>query len=115
MFSIGERLKKARESANLSKKEMGVILGVQDRTITNYETEKTPIPAIHLLKYAEHCNETANYLLTGERTDYEAMLKKQNDAISVIMEKYSQLYNSVSKNIAHSKIEGMDEIGKERK
>ena len=93
---------------------MGVILGVKDRTITNYETEKTAIPAIHLLKYAEHCNETSSYLLTGERTDYEAKLKKQDDAISLIMEKYSQLYNSVSKNIDHPQIEGVDEIKKEK-
>lgn len=113
MSIINERLRISRENAKITQEEMAKYCKVSLRSIGNYEKNGHPVDSAIILSYAEKCKESAAYLLTGERTDYEAKLKEQNGAISIIMEKYSQLYNSVSKNIDHPKTEGLDEIDKE--
>ena len=42
-FTMGERLRKARESAGVSEQEMAALLEVTDRTIRNYESDARPI------------------------------------------------------------------------
>jgi transcriptional regulator with XRE-family HTH domain len=52
VWTIGERMSKARDFAGLDQTDMARTLGISRRSITRYETADTPPPAI-LLAYAQ--------------------------------------------------------------
>lgn len=62
-----ERLKELRKKANLTQKEMGEILGVNQRTYSNYELGDRDMSPETLIKLADFYNVTIDYLLG--RTD----------------------------------------------
>ena len=64
-FTLGDRLRKAREHAGVSVDEMAAILDVSDRTVRNYETDKTPIKRPSVVAYAMRCNVPVEWLVVG--------------------------------------------------
>lgn len=66
---LGERLKKQRQSLNLSQKEVAAVIGVSASVISNYESgERTPsVEILILLARLYHCS--TDYLLGFEKND----------------------------------------------
>jgi transcriptional regulator with XRE-family HTH domain len=52
-WTLGDRLRKARRTAGLSVDVMAHELGVTDRTVQNYESDRTPPKRSALLAYAQ--------------------------------------------------------------
>ena len=66
-WTMGDRLRKAREQADLSSQQMADHLVVSRNTIRNYESgHTTNIPAAKLAKWAEVTRVPAVWLLTGD-------------------------------------------------
>lgn len=60
---IGETLKKLREGKNLSQTEIAKILGIPQRTYSDYETNKSDPKLDTLIKIAEFYQTSTDYLL----------------------------------------------------
>lgn len=63
-FSLGDRLRKAREVANLSQQELADEIGVSRRSIVRYESAAKAPKSVTLL-YAMRTGVPAAWLLTG--------------------------------------------------
>ena len=64
-WTVGDRLRKARTSANVSAEEMAGILGRGVRTIYNYENGYTRAPELTLKLYAMRCKVPLEWLEGG--------------------------------------------------
>jgi len=64
-WTVGDRLRKARTSANVSADEMAGILGRGVRTIYNYENGYTRAPELVVKLYAMRCDVPLTWLETG--------------------------------------------------
>ena len=62
------RLRDLREDADLSQEQVAKVLGIDQRTYSNYETGKREIPVHHLLTLAELYQTTTDYLLGRAQT-----------------------------------------------
>jgi transcriptional regulator with XRE-family HTH domain len=67
ILSFGERLRTLREGKNLTQKELGKILGLEQRTISNYEIDIRFKNGDRLIKIADFFGVSIDYLL---RDDY---------------------------------------------
>jgi transcriptional regulator with XRE-family HTH domain len=65
-WTLGDRLWKARTSSNTSVATMADALGVNRKTINNYERMRTPITRGNVLAWAMVTRFPAEWLLTGE-------------------------------------------------
>ena len=63
------RIKDLREDRDLRQLDLSLATGIDQRTISNYETEKTSPDAFALIKLAEFFNVSIDYLLC--RTDID--------------------------------------------
>ena len=62
-FTFGDRLRRMRLDAGLSRSEMADTLGISPHTVTNYETDKT-LPTDRRLKlWAEACDADPDLLI----------------------------------------------------
>jgi len=63
------RLKERRENAELTQKEVGAYLGIDQRVYSNYEIGKRQVPVNVLIKLAELYGTSLDYLvgLTNEK------------------------------------------------
>lgn len=52
-WTVGDRLRKARELAGLSREDVATITGVTVRTLWNYEHDRTPPKRFVIDTYAE--------------------------------------------------------------
>jgi len=68
-FTLGDRLRKSLEVADLTVEEMAQRLGVSDRTIRNYTSERTPIKRGFTLQWALICGVDPNWLIGYEADD----------------------------------------------
>ena len=76
-MTIGEKLRSARITMNLSQIELAEKVGVSERSIYNYEqTETYPKPTI-LKKLAEVLNVTVTYLMDEEETDKDKNIDQE--------------------------------------
>lgn len=99
-MSIGNRIKKHREKAGLSQKELGEKLGVSQQHIAQYENEKR-IPKMETLRKLSNALNVYTYdLLYDENTAEE---KKQQDiaeiAIKLINDGNLELPNNDISNV----------------
>ena len=53
MKTLGDRIRAAREEAKLSQLQVGVALGVSDKTISGYESARISPPIDKLHKFAD--------------------------------------------------------------
>jgi len=62
-YAVSKKLKRARQLANLSQDDLAKSLGVSNKTISAYESERA-IPPLHTLKkIAEITNQPVNFFL----------------------------------------------------
>ena len=57
------RLKDLREDPDLKQKEVAVILGIDQRVYSNYETGKREIPTRFVIQLAEFYHTSTDYIL----------------------------------------------------
>ena len=62
-----QRLRDLREDRDLAQKEIGALLGIDQRVYSTYETGKREIPLHLLVKLADYYHTSTDYLLG--RTD----------------------------------------------
>lgn len=68
-----ERLKELRKEAHLTQRELGEVLGVNQRTYSNYEMGDRDMSPEVLIKLADYYNVSVDYIL--ERTDNPKLAK----------------------------------------
>jgi transcriptional regulator with XRE-family HTH domain len=68
-FTLGDRLRKAREYADVSSAAMAEALNVSRNTVTNYEHERTPITVAALVVYADVTGVPVSWLIGGDDPD----------------------------------------------
>ena len=66
METIGERIKKLRESHNLTSAQFGEIAGVTKGAVSQWESDITDPKAMPLMKISRDFNISIDYLLFGE-------------------------------------------------
>lgn len=68
-WTLGDRLRKAREAAGLEQQEFADELGISRGTISNYEHDKTRVKRPYLVAWAMRTKVPVEWLLTGETGD----------------------------------------------
>jgi transcriptional regulator with XRE-family HTH domain len=69
--SLGTRIRNAREEAKLSQLQVGVALGVSDKTISGYESDRISPPLDKLLKLVDLLKKPAGFFLGMDNKDYK--------------------------------------------
>lgn len=83
-MTIGERIKAARESANLTQEELGSKCGTTKQTIYKYEIGKvTNIPLDRLEKIAEAVGVSAAYLMGWNDEQGNAQLNNHKNVVRI--------------------------------
>lgn len=87
--TLEERLKYLRKKNGESQDELGKLLGLSQKAISNYENPKTKtkVSLEILTKYAEHYNVSLDYLVTGISSD--SILKLLEKYISITFADFS--------------------------
>ncbi|KXK25985.1 MAG: HTH-type transcriptional regulator Xre [candidate division WS6 bacterium OLB20] len=70
MKTFSDRIKAAREEAKLSQLQVGVALGVSDKTISGYESGRISPPIDKLQKLADLFKKPITYFLGTDPKDY---------------------------------------------
>ena len=65
-FTLGDRLRKAREVANISASEMAIHLGVHRNTISNFEHDHTEPKLVYLREWASVTGAPLEWLLGSD-------------------------------------------------
>jgi len=71
MKTLGDRIRAAREEAKLSQLQVGVALGVSDKTISGYESARISPPIDKLHKFADLFKKPISYFLGSDPKDYK--------------------------------------------
>ena len=88
------RIKDLREDADMRQIDLANAVGIDQRTISNYETGKTYPDSFALIKLADYFHVTIDYLVG--RTDYNMYIKeKQNIEMKQIREEAENLYETL--------------------
>lgn len=64
-WTLGDRLRKARETAGVDREEMAADIGRSVRTISNYESGSTTAPLLVVRQYALRCQVPIDWLQSG--------------------------------------------------
>lgn len=86
---IKNRIKDLREDADMRQIDLANAVGIDQRTISNYETGKTSPDSFALIKLADYFNVSIDYLVG--RTDYNAFSKQEKD------EYLKEIYNELER------------------
>lgn len=80
---IDNNLKIAREDLEMTQKELGLVLGVSEFTISGWETGKDYIPLRHLIKLCNQYDLSIDYILgfTRKNEDYSKINKINKNTI----------------------------------
>lgn len=65
-WTLGDRLRKARTHAGVSREAMAEDIGCTDRTISNYELDQTRVPKLVVNQYALRCRVPIEWLVSGD-------------------------------------------------
>ena len=88
------RIKDLREDANMRQIDLAQAVGIDQRTISNYETGKTYPDSFALIKIADYFKVSIDYLVG--RTDYNALaFESKNQLMKKIKEDAEQLHESL--------------------
>lgn len=69
-LKLGKRIRQAREESGLSQLQVGVSLGVSDKTISGYESDRISPPVEKLLSLADLFKKPIGYFLGDDPKDY---------------------------------------------
>ena len=84
------RIKELREDNALRQIDLARVTGIDQRTISNYETEKTVPDACALVKIADYFNVSVDYLLCRTTLNVSSE-SKRHDIISRIQSELDEL------------------------
>lgn len=62
-FMYFQRLRDLREDADKAQKEIAAVLGIDQRTYSNYETGKREIPVHHLITLADYYKVSIDFIV----------------------------------------------------
>ena len=91
---FAERLKIARETKNISQRQLGMLLGLSDKAISAYESGRTYPPLDTLLKMSKELAKPVNYFL-DENTKEMSLIGKI-DSLSFQVKDLSEELESMS-------------------
>lgn len=95
------RIKDLREDADMRQIDLANAVGIDQRTISNYETGKTYPDSFALIKLADYFKVSIDYLVG--RTDYNAFPnQEQNDLVRQIRNDVEKLHESIHRFIGHN-------------
>jgi transcriptional regulator with XRE-family HTH domain len=69
--SLGEKIRISREEARLSQLQLGVGLGISDKTISGYESDRIVPPIDKIMKLADLVKKPIGYFLGSDNKDYK--------------------------------------------
>ena len=67
---VKNRIRELREDKDLKQSELAAATGIDQRTISNYETGKSNPDSYALLKLADYFNVSVDYILCRTNKDY---------------------------------------------
>lgn len=88
------RIRDLREDRDLRQLDVSIATGIDQRTLSNYETEKTNPDSYAILKLADFFDVSADYLLgrsNSKTPSVETLMKK----LQCIQNELSQLYEEL--------------------
>jgi len=88
MSTFGTRIKLAREDAKLSQLQVGVALGVSDKTISGYESDRIKPPVDKLMKLADLLKKPISFFLGTDIKDYKITSRLR--AIEIVLRNIRQ-------------------------
>ena len=99
---LEKRLKETREKLELKEKEIALILGVSNKTVSGYETGYDTIPMKNLINYANAFNLSLDYLfgLTDENKSYQPIIINKR-AIGQNLKELRRINNKTQEYIAN--------------
>ena len=71
------RIKDLREDHDMRQKDLADATGIDQRTISNYETGKTSPDSEALIKLADYFNVSIDYLVCRSKYDFSSSKKKK--------------------------------------
>ncbi len=80
---LGRRIKLAREEARLSQLQVGVSIGVSDKTISGYESGRISPPIDKLLSLADLFKKPISFFLGSDPKDYKVASRLRAVEISL--------------------------------
>lgn len=103
MGIIRERLVEAREFCGYNRKDFAAELGIPYRTITNYENGSREPGSDYLLKVADKCGVTTDWLLglsdsARENSPYSNLLIQNSDCLFESLYKNYECLNEEGRN-----------------
>lgn len=85
---LGKRIKKAREEARMSQLQVGVSLGVSDKTISGYESGRISPPIDKLIILGDLFKKPINYFLGADPKQYKVASRLR--AVEVMLKDVKQ-------------------------
>lgn len=99
---LEKRLKETREKLELKEKEIALILGISNKTVSGYETGYDTIPMKNLINYANAFNLSLDYLfgLTDENKSYQPIIIDKR-AIGQNLKELRRINNKTQEYVAN--------------
>lgn len=90
---LGDKIRKARIEQNVSQKDLGVSLGLSDKAVSAYESNRTIPPLETLIRIAEELNKPLDYFIKGNSEDYavESQLSRIEKALSSVQKELERI------------------------
>lgn len=88
------RIRELREDRDLRQLDVSNATGIDQRTLSNYETEKTSPDSYAIIKLADFFDVSADYLLgrsNSKTPSVEALMKEVQSIQSALTQLYAQL------------------------
>ncbi len=99
---IIERLKETRERLDLKQKDIGKLLGVNNSTVSGWETGKDTIPLTKLIMYANEMKYSLDYLFgICEKNYYYSSIEINKIVIGKNLKQMRIMNNLTQKDIAN--------------
>lgn len=96
--NFGEKLKSARLYKGMSQRSLGLALGLSDKTISSYESERS-YPSLEILeRISEILNKPVEYFISSSKEVHiEQSLEKINRLLLTIEDEISEIKKTVNK------------------
>lgn len=88
------RIRELREDRDLRQLDVSIATGIDQRTLSNYETEKTFPDSYAIIKLADFFDVSADYLLgrsNSKTPSVEALMKEVQSIQNALTQLYAQL------------------------
>lgn len=88
------RIRELREDRDLRQLDVSIATGIDQRTLSNYETEKTSPDSYAIIKLADFFDVSADYLLgrsNSKTPSVESLMKEVQSIQSALTQLYAQL------------------------